>query len=318
VKAGFTSFFSSFFNSGTFEVLNKQVSYINLQNTTNLLEPIKNYNLALAMGGGDITTVGGQALLSETGPSGSVANLGETGLGGDNISLYVVRKGDSLSQIAELFGVSVNTIFWANDLERTSLVKEGQTLIIMPISGVKHKIVSGDTIEKIVKKYKGDLEEVLYYNNIGVDSPLSVGEEIFIPGGELDLPTVISQPIVRGTSAPTYVGYYVRPIADGMKSQGLHGYNAVDLATFCGAPILASAPGQVIVRKDYGYNGGYGNYVVVKHSNGTQTLYAHNSSNIVSVGQNVVAGQIIGYVGTTGRSTGCHVHFEVRGAKNPF
>lgn len=270
------------------------------------------------MGGGDITTVGGQALLSETGPSGSVANLGETGLGGDNISLYVVRKGDSLSQIAELFGVSVNTIFWANDLERTSLVKEGQTLIIMPISGVKHKIVSGDTIEKIVKKYKGDLEEVLYYNNIGVDSPLSVGEEIFIPGGELDLPTVISQPIVRGTSAPTYVGYYVRPIADGMKSQGLHGYNAVDLATFCGAPILASAPGQVIVRKDYGYNGGYGNYVVVKHSNGTQTLYAHNSSNIVSVGQNVVAGQIIGYVGTTGRSTGCHVHFEVRGAKNPF
>ena len=91
----------------------------------------------------------------------------------------------------------------------------------------------------------------------------------------------------------------------------------MDLAAPTGTPILASAIGEVIISRT-GWNGGYGNYVVIAHSNGTQTVYAHNSSNIVYAGQTVVQGQVIGYVGSTGRSTGAHLHFEVRGAKNPF
>jgi murein DD-endopeptidase MepM/ murein hydrolase activator NlpD len=102
------------------------------------------------------------------------------------------------------------------------------------------------------------------------------------------------------------------------KSQGIHGYNGVDLAAPTGTQVLAAASGQVLISRFGGWNGGYGNYIVIKHSNGTQTLYAHNSANYVSVGQWVSQGDVIGLVGNTGKSTGSHLHFEVRGAKNPF
>jgi murein DD-endopeptidase MepM/ murein hydrolase activator NlpD len=98
----------------------------------------------------------------------------------------------------------------------------------------------------------------------------------------------------------------------------LHGHNGIDLAAPVGTPVLASAGGKVIVSRMGGYNGGYGIYVVISHSNGTQTLYAHLNANWVSVGEEVVQGQVIGTVGRTGRVTGPHLHFEVRGAKNPF
>ena len=81
---------------------------------------------------------------------------------------------------------------------------------------------------------------------------------------------------------------------------------------------MASASGEVIISRAGGWNGGYGSYVVIKHSNGTQTLYAHNSRNNVSVGDYVNQGDIIAFVGSTGKSTGPHVHFEIRGARNPF
>jgi murein DD-endopeptidase MepM/ murein hydrolase activator NlpD len=103
-----------------------------------------------------------------------------------------------------------------------------------------------------------------------------------------------------------------------VRTQGIHGYNGVDLAAGVGTPILAAAGGEVIVAKGSGWNGGYGNYVVIKHPNGTQTLYAHMSSTAISSGAQVSGGEVIGYVGNTGRSTGSHLHFEVRGAKNPF
>jgi murein DD-endopeptidase MepM/ murein hydrolase activator NlpD len=103
-----------------------------------------------------------------------------------------------------------------------------------------------------------------------------------------------------------------------MRTQGIHGYNAVDLAAAHASPVRAAAAGEVIVSKSSGWNGGYGNYIVVRHGNGTQTLYAHLSSNVVGVGAFVAAGERIGYMGSTGRSTGTHLHFEVRGATNPF
>ena len=123
---------------------------------------------------------------------------------------------------------------------------------------------------------------------------------------------------LRGAGGPNYDGYYTRPVLRAQKSQGLHGYNGIDLASYIGAPILAAAGGEVIIARDSGWNGGYGNYIVINHPNGTQTLYGHLQSLIVYPGKYVVRGEVIGYMGSTGRSTGSHLHFEVRGAKNPF
>ena len=112
--------------------------------------------------------------------------------------------------------------------------------------------------------------------------------------------------------------YFLRPIIGGRRSRGIHGYNGVDLAEACGSAVLSSAEGSVIVARSSGWNGGYGKYIVVAHPNGTQTLYAHLKEILVDIGQRVPRGLRIGDVGSTGNSTGCHVHFEVRGAKNPF
>ena len=110
----------------------------------------------------------------------------------------------------------------------------------------------------------------------------------------------------------------MRPVVGGIKTQGIHGHNGVDLASYYGADIYASADGQVIVAKSEGWNGGYGLYIVVKHNNGTQTLYSHLSAVLVSSGQSVEQGQVIGKMGSSGDSTGTHLHFEIRGARNSF
>ena len=99
----------------------------------------------------------------------------------------------------------------------------------------------------------------------------------------------------------------------------MHGHNAVDLAIAYGTPIHAAAAGTVIIAKSNGaYNGGYGNFVMISHGNGSETLYAHMSKTAVSVGQQVSQGQTIGYIGMTGMTTGPHTHFEIRNAQNPF
>lgn len=284
-----------------------------------VLRAARNIDPNPSKGGGDITIVDGSAILSETGPTGTLADIEERPQHGGRISIYVVREGDSLSQIAKMFGVSTNTIIWANDIKRGSLIREGQTLVILPISGVLHTVEKGETLGSIVKKYKGDFDEVLQYNGFTEGTVLAVGDKVTIPDGEVATPVYRgSTTVVHGSGGPTYSNYYLIPVSGARKTQGLHGYNGVDLAAPRGTPILASASGTVIISRGAGWNGGYGNYVVIRHDNGTQTLYAHNSQNIVYSGEHVVKGQVIGYVGSTGRSTGPHLHFEVRGAKNPF
>lgn len=314
--AGIFSFLSGTVNRTT-EASTGLYSY-NSQNMT-LLQAAVNYDPQAARGGGGIVVVGGVALLAETGPLGTIADIEDQELTSDQISIYVVRGGDSLSQIAKMFNVTTNTLVWANDIKRGDLITPGQTLVILPVSGVSHTVLKGETIKSIVKKYKGDLDEVLVYNDLILASKISIGDVIVIPDGEIKTPVYsASGTVVRGAHSPTYSGYYIRPINGGSKTQGLHGYNGVDLGAPTGTSIYASANGTVIISKNSGWNGGYGKYVVVRHGNGTQTLYAHNSRNIVSIGQYVVRGQVIGYVGSTGRSTGPHIHFEIRGAKNPF
>ncbi len=240
----------------------------------------------------------------------------------DQISVYVVRDGDTLSQIAEMFGVSANTIRWGNDLTSNTL-KTGQTLVILPITGIRHKVEKGDTLASIAKKYKADIDEIVAYNDLTLGSSLTVGFEVIVPDGELQ---AISKPSSSSSSVGSssasglkeYSGYYMRPISGGKRSQGIHGYNAVDLAAPVGTSVYAAADGEVIISRSAGWNGGYGTYIVIKHANGTQTLYAHNNENLVSVGDSVTQGQVIAKVGKTGKVTGAHLHFEIRGAKNPF
>lgn len=281
-----------------------------------LLRPALNSDPQAGQGGGDINVVGDSALLPVTGPLGSIADVVEHKP--DSISLYVVRDGDTLSSIAKIFDVSVNTIIWSNNLKRGSLINPGDVLVILPVSGVQYTVKKGDTLGAIAKKYGGDASEILAFNGLAAAKDLKEGLVLIIPNGEGEpIPSAPGRKIGRG-GGPDYGGYYLRPIAGGRKSQGLHGYNGVDLASYCGAPVFVSASGDVIIARPVGWNGGYGQYAVVSHANGTQTLYAHLGAIIVSPGWHVAQGQVLGYVGSTGASTGCHVHFEVRGARNPF
>jgi len=310
-NAGFLSFMAGLFG-GSSENVSLTGSVVNSQNIS-LLKAAVNSDPNPAKGGGEITIVGGTALLPEVGPSGTLAEIEDYSLSSGQISTYVVRPGDSLSQIAKMFGVSVNTIIWANDI-RGSVIKEGQTLIILPISGVRHVVAKGDTLASIAKKYNANLDEMLQFNSFTEETAIAIDEVVIIPDGEMTLPKTY----VKSATRVSYAGYYMRPLSGGIKTQGIHGYNAVDIATPVGTPIYASANGKVIISRDYGWNGGYGDYIVVAHDNGTQTLYSHLSKNIVSVGNWVIQGQVIGYSGSTGKSTGPHLHFEIRGAKNPF
>ena len=267
-------------------------------------------------GGAEVAIVDGTVLESNGIEGEFFVDLGKSGTG--QISVYIVRTGDTLSEIAEMFGVSANTIIWANDIRGTS-IKVGQELVILPISGVRHVVKSGDTLKSVATKYKADLNDVLLYNGLAIGDKIKSGDVIIIPDGVISATQVSSVKNSAGAQTyPVYSGYYIRPIVGGRKTQGIHGNNGVDLAAPTGTPILAAADGRVIVSRAGGYNGGYGSYLVISHPNGTQTLYAHLSQNSVFVGQNIAQGQIIGAVGNTGKSTGSHLHFEIRGAKNPF
>lgn len=312
-NAGFFSAVADFFNGDTSL---EDAPMANVRNMA-LLQAALNQDPNPSKGGGDITVVGGSALLPETGPTGTIADVDDEPRG-NNISIYIVHKGDTLSQIAKMFGVSVNTIVWSNEIVG-GLIREGQKLVILPISGVRHIVKTGDTIQTIAKFYKGDVTEIARYNDLAIGATLTPGQIIVVPDGEIATPKyTASGSSLRGASGPDYGGYYMRPIIAGRKTQGLHGYNGVDLADAYGTPIYAAAAGTVIIAKDSGWNGGYGKYVVIQHGNGTQTLYSHNTENLVVEGQWVGRGQAIALMGSTGKATGPHVHFEIRGAKNPF
>ncbi len=251
-----------------------------------------------------------------------------------DIGIYTVRPGDTISSISKMFDISQDTIKQSNKLTSSTL-KLGQTLTILPRSGLIYVVQKGDTLGSIAKKYKADVNDILDYNDIA-SSSLAVGIANMFPDAQ-PLPSDFAQapivshgskvpsfePLLDNVSAwPSYPGYFARPIDGGRISQGLHGHNAIDFAAPQGTPIHASADGVVIIAKmNNAWNGGYGNYIVISHSNGTQTLYAHmqiKSKGLVSVGDQVEQGETIGYIGMTGLTTGPHVHFEIRGAKNPF
>lgn len=293
--------------------------------------PLLEQSSAGAMGGGSIDIIGDSTLV----PSLSNGRLSgdedfvSSDSSGRQTSIYVVREGDSLSEIAEMFDVSVDTVVWANNLEGET-IQQGEILIILPIDGVRHVAKEGDTVASIARKYDADVEEIVTYNELDEAGSLQIGAIIDVPGGSMSEQqsqpkrevtasnTQVSGAAVAPRNAPSLSGYYMHPVPGSVVTQRLHGYNAVDFGAPIGTSILAAASGMVKRSVEGGWNGGYGSFIVIEHDNGTETLYSHNSSNIVSVGQRVVQGQVIGYIGSTGRSTGPHLHFEVRGASNPF
>ncbi len=238
------------------------------------------------------------------------------------ISLYEVKDGDTLKTLSDLFGINQNTIIWANDL-KTKTIHPGQTLLIFPINGVEYKVKSGGTISDIAKKYKADANEIAEYNGLAIDTKLNSGDIVFIPDAEANI--ITSNKTSTSKSTPKYknniiAGYFMRPVSGCVKTQGLHGpyHSAVDLGCRVGTTVVAAADGIVIRSNSIGYNGGYGEVVIISHPNGTQTIYAHLSKINVVNGQSVKQGQVIGASGNTGRSTGPHLHFETRGTGNPF
>jgi len=314
-SAGLLSMFSSMFRSAQAD---ETVEH-NSQNIPLLQAALNTDPNPISDGAGEITIVNGTALFPENGPLGGLIENQKNHPSSDQISLYVVRNGDTLSMIAKMFGVSVNTIRWNNEIKGQT-ISPGQTLVILPVSGVRHVVKKGDSIKSISKLYKGDLEEIKSYNDITNETVLAIGDVVIIPDGEIApaaAAVTTSARVKFAAPTKTVDGYFIRPTT-GPKTQGIHGYNGVDIAPKSGTPIVAAAAGKVLISRNSGYNGGYGNYVVIQHNNGTQTLYSHMSKTAIPQGTMVEQGELIGYVGSTGKSTGAHLHFEVRGAKNPF
>lgn len=279
----------------------------------------------------DVNILSNSALVPTVSSLGGSTDTGGGDFAFDQVSVYVVRTGDTISQIAEMFGVSINTILSANDMKKGDKLVVGDTLFILPISGVEHTVAKGQTLKSIAKLYKVDVSDITFYNGIALDSTLAVGDKLMIPGadsmfdegGDKPAPNLSSSVARDANYYATHpiqglAGYFVNPLPTGRKTQGLHGpgHRGIDIGAPTGTPIYAAADGIVIIART-GWSGGYGNMAIIQHSNGTKTLYAHMSKLGTSTGAQVTQGQVIGYVGSTGRSTGPHLHFEVFNAKNP-
>lgn len=317
--------FSILNNISPSQIASEEASFIDNSQNIKVLEPANHIDPNPAKGGGDINVVEGKALYAENSLSGEAVDINKPNNSG-RISVYEVRNGDSISQIAEMFGVSVNTIRWANDFSGD--IQPGQSLIILPVSGLKHIVKNGGTIKDIANIYGADAREIALFNGLAEDVKLKAGDEIIVPHAEIKNEDSDKKPISKAktfakagapkSSGISTSGYFANPVPGAILTQGIHGYNGVDLGASQGTPIYAAAVGTVITSKEDGWNGGYGSMIIISHGNGTQTLYGHLSKTAAYSGQKVAKGDLIGYMGSTGKSTGSHLHFEVRGGKNPI
>ncbi len=245
-----------------------------------------------------------------------VPRTARTGMRGD-IADYVVKRGETLSEIVQKFGVSLDTVIWANRLRSPKSIRAGQRLKIPPVTGIVHRVRSGDTVYSLAKKYRTDAQKIVDFpfNTFADDEAftLRVGQTLVIPDGIMP-------------SAKPPAAYYARrwPVSagkatasrfiwptSGVISQGYSWYHrAIDIANPAAPNILAADSGVVklVIYSRYGY----GRHLVINHGNGYRTLYAHLSRIYVKVGQRVSQGQTLGRMGSTGHSTGTHLHFEIR------
>ena len=245
-----------------------------------------------------------------------VPRTARTGVRGD-ITEYVVKRGETLSQIAKKFGVSLDTIIWANRLRSPQSIRAGQSLKIPPVTGIIHRVRPGDTVYSLAKKYRTDAQKIVDFpfNTFADDESftLRVGQTLIIPDGIM--PSAKPPPTYYARSWPVVAGkatasQFIWPTS-GVITQGYSWYHrAIDIANPAAPNILAANSGvvQMVIYSRYGY----GHHIVIDHGNGYRTLYAHLSRIYVKVGQRVSQGQALGRMGSTGHSTGTHLHFEIR------
>lgn len=238
---------------------------------------------------------------------------------------YTVVRGDTPNRIAQKFDISAESLLGGNPhlSDEAGLLQVGDELIILPIDGVLHTVQAGETLEMISNLYGVDEPEIIAYepNNLEFPFRLYADTQIMVPGAvrevfKWDPPTITisggnaywagqAQPLIVGT------GVFIRPFNGGRTTQGFwYGHPGWDVALNEGSAIYAADTGTVTYASWSPYC--YGNLIVVNHGNGKETFYAHLSGFNVFPGQVVYKGNVIGYSGNTGCSSGPHVHIEVR------
>lgn len=245
---------------------------------------------------------------------------------------YTVASGDTLSSIGEMFRVSTDALVYANNLGDEDTLRPGQKLTVPPVEGVIYLVKKGDTLASIAAKFKVPEQSIGEFNYIFDNSDLKAGQKIVVPEAEIpQVPKNFVPPPVAGQRSPKLSpvplsayneagrigeidgssGIFGWPLTSRSISQYFTRYHlGLDVTAPTGTPIYAS-DGGIILRAGW-WQGGFGNAVKIDHGNGFTTAYAHMSRILVSVGQKVRKGQIIGEVGSTGRSTGPHTHFVVQ------
>ncbi|MFH1745174.1 MAG: peptidoglycan DD-metalloendopeptidase family protein [bacterium] len=233
--------------------------------------------------------------------------------------IYTVQGGDTISTIAENFGISVSTILWENNLSAHSLIRPGDELGILQGSGVVHTVARGENLSFISQKYDVSQEEILDANNFD-GANLKIGQELFIPGGRKEYAapapvkkyTAISafEDIIDLSSAKSVQGNKMAWPTVGSRITQYYSWKhyAIDIGNKTGTPIYAADSGTIEIA---GWGTGYGNQIVINHGGGKKTRYGHLSKFYVKRGERVTKGQAIGAMGSTGWSTGPHLHFEV-------
>ena len=277
-----------------------------------------------------LTALDGSAVwATPSAPQGAVTRTG--------IEEYIVRDGDTVSTIAERFGVSPGTILWENKLGPYDTIRAGRKLVVLPVSGVTYTVGKGETLESIAKKFNVDTERIAEYNEAAAEGKkLAVGMSLVIPGGR---PYVAPRPIaVAPTPARLTTRQSVPKPASALPAASEAGtrllwptvshhinqyfslrHTGLDIHGDLSSPIYAADDGDAVIV-EYKKTG-YGQSIVLDHGNGIRTRYGHMSQIFITQGETVKRGQIIGMLGSTGRSTGPHLHFEVLVAGrrvNPF
>ncbi len=236
----------------------------------------------------------------------------------DGVKQYVIEEGDTVASVAKKFGVDTDTIKWQNNLTGDK-IKIGQTLEILPVTGIAHKVAKGDTVYSIAKKYDSSAQAVVDFpfNTFSNDETfeLAIGQVVIVPDGVKPQEAVVAprtRQITPDAGSVVASGSFVWPTA-GTISQNFAWYHpGTDIANRAAPNVVAADAG--IVTYAGCLNWGYGCHVRLDHGNGYTTLYAHFSQAYVVVGQRVNRGDSLGKMGSTGRSTGTHLHFEI--AKN--
>ncbi len=235
-----------------------------------------------------------------------------------SVESYTVRSGDTLSGIASKFGVSIDTLKWANPSTSWTKIKDGDSVQVPPVTGIVYTVKPGDTVYSIAKKFSADSQTIVDFpfNTFADDETFALvaGQTLIVPNGVM--PDVISTSVpyvallTPDAGAVSATGSFVWPTHGRITQMYSWFHKADDIANAIGTQVVAADSGT-IVHASWD-NTGYGNLIIIDHGNGYETLYAHLSAYAVKVGQHVSRGDQIGLMGSTGHSTGPHLHFEIR------